>query len=840
MAGATATTTASHHHLLFSSSQPISRSSPFQTLSCSNGAVSRKRHLSVTAGRGGVRCMAVAEGTETRKKSGYEIQTLTNWLLRQEQAGVIDAELTIVLSSISMACKQIASLVQRASISNLTGVQGAVNVQGEDQKKLDVVSNEVFSNCLRSSGRTGIIASEEEDVPVAVEESYSGNYIVVFDPLDGSSNIDAAVSTGSIFGIYSPNDECHVEEDATLDTVVQKCVVNVCQPGDNLLAAGYCMYSSSIIFVITLGKGVFAFTLDPMFGEFVLTQEHVQIPKSGKIYSFNEGNYQLWDDKLKKYIDDLKDPGPTGKPYSARYIGSLVGDFHRTLLYGGIYGYPRDKKSKNGKLRLLYECAPMSFIVEQAGGKGSDGHHRVLDIQPTEIHQRVPLYIGSVDEHVRYVPDLCHNLISCAALEDGGLESGIQRYRTVPYTSQQNGVAERMNCTLLKQLDLDQAREKCIISVCQPGSNLLAAGYCLYSSSVVFTISIGRGVYAFTLDPTYGEFVLTHENIKIPDSGRIYSFNEGNYDLFDEKAAEPGSNLLAAGYCLYSSSVVFTISIGRGVYAFTLDPTYGEFVLTHENIKIPDSGRIYSFNEGNYDLFDEKAAEVEKALLIRGINPENGPCGQASVDISRAVDRVEYDNRKLDQAREKCIISVCQPGSNLLAAGYCLYSSSVVFTISIGRGVYAFTLDPTYGEFVLTHENIKIPDSGRIYSFNEGNYDLFDEKLQKYLDDLRKPGPNGKPYSGRYIGCLVGEIHRMLLVGGIYGNPDNKNSKNGNLRLLYECAPMSYLIEQAGGKAIDGQQRILDIMPTEIHQRTPIFVGSPDEVDKLVKYLSNE
>lgn len=170
-----------------------------------------------------------------------------------------------------------------------------------------------------------------------------------------------------------------------LDSEQQKCVVSVCQPGSNLLAAGYCMYSSSVIFVLTIGNGVFAFSLDPMYGEFVLTQENIQIPKAGKIYSFNEGNYQLWDDKLKKYIDDLKDPGPSGKPYSARYIGSLVGDFHRTLLYGGIYGYPRDKKSKNGKLRLLYECAPMSFIVEQAGGKGSDGGARVLDIQPTEV-----------------------------------------------------------------------------------------------------------------------------------------------------------------------------------------------------------------------------------------------------------------------------------------------------------------------------------------------------------------------------------------------------------------------------------------------------------------------
>uniref|UniRef100_A0A7N0RH77 fructose-bisphosphatase n=1 Tax=Kalanchoe fedtschenkoi TaxID=63787 RepID=A0A7N0RH77_KALFE len=394
---------ASSSQLLFSSSTSISRTnrvSPVPQFTTAASSSNRRRNDLVSAG--GVKCMAVvsAETGTSNKRSGFQIQTLTSWLLRQEQARVIDAELTIVLSSISMACKQIGSLVQRASISNLTGVQGGVNVQGEDQKKLDVISNEVFSNCLRSSGRTGIIASEEEDVPVAVEESYSGNYIVVFDPLDGSSNIDAAVSTGSIFGIYSPNDECFADmgDDDELGSVAQKCVVNVCQPGNNLLAAGYCMYSSSIIFVLSIGKGVFSFTLDPMYGEFVLTQENIQIPKKGKIYSFNEGNYRMWDDKLKKYIDDLKDPGPNFKPYSARYIGSLVGDFHRTLLYGGIYGYPRDVKSKNGKLRLLYECAPMSYLAEQAGGKGSDGHQRVLDIQPTEIHQRVPLFIGSVEE----------------------------------------------------------------------------------------------------------------------------------------------------------------------------------------------------------------------------------------------------------------------------------------------------------------------------------------------------------------------------------------------------------------------------------------------------------
>lgn len=337
-----------------------------------------------------------------KKKGIYDIRTFTVWLLKQEQSGVIDGELIVVLSSIASACKQIASLVQRAGISNLTGLHGAVNVQGEDQKKLDVVSNEVFCGCLRSSGRTGIIASEEEDVPVAVEESYSGNYVVVFDPLDGSSNLDAAVSTGSIFGIYNPNDEWifDSDDDNELGQVKQRCIVNVCQPGSNLLAAGYCMYSSSVILVLSVGKGVYGFTLDPMYGEFVLTHVDIKIPKKGSIYSFNEGNYQLWDDKLKRYMDDLKNPSlqPSGKPYSGRYIGSLVGDFHRTLLYGGIYGYPSHKESANGKLRLLYECAPMSYLAEQAGGKGSDGHERVLDIHPQEVHQRIPLYVGSVEE----------------------------------------------------------------------------------------------------------------------------------------------------------------------------------------------------------------------------------------------------------------------------------------------------------------------------------------------------------------------------------------------------------------------------------------------------------
>ena len=338
--------------------------------------------------------------------SEYEMQTLTNWLLKQEADGTIDNELATVISSIGVACKQIGSLVNRSGISNLTGLTGEQNVQGEDQKKLDVISNEVFCNCLRSSGRTGVIASEEEDLPVAVEETFSGDYVVVFDPLDGSSNIDAGISVGSIFGIYAPSEECSIEDMDDPETMMNKCVANVCQPGRNLLVSGYVLYSSSTVMVLTIGKGVWGFTLDPLVGEYVLSHPDIKIPETGKIYSFNEGNYGGWTPQLKAYMDSLKDADKWGgKPYSARYIGSLVGDFHRTLLYGGIYGYPGDTKNVNGKLRLLYECAPMSMLAEQAGGLGSTGFERVLDIMPEQVHQRVPLFVGSKKE-VEYLESM--------------------------------------------------------------------------------------------------------------------------------------------------------------------------------------------------------------------------------------------------------------------------------------------------------------------------------------------------------------------------------------------------------------------------------------------------
>ncbi|XP_075490373.1 fructose-1,6-bisphosphatase, chloroplastic-like [Primulina tabacum] len=389
---------------LASASSSISRLSSLHIRPLSHGG---KQSLSTANFSRGVTCKAIelesaafATPAAPRRNSRYEIENLTTWLLKQEQAGHIDTELAIVLSSISLACKKIASLLQRSNIINLTGAQGTMNIQGEDQKKLDVIANELFCSSLRSTGRTGVIASEEEDAPVAVEETYSGNYIVVFDPIDGSANIDTSLTTGSIFGIYAPDKQClfDIDDDSTLAQEQEKCVVSVCQPGSNLLAAGYCLYSSSIVFTLSIGRGVLAFTLDPAYGEFVLTHENIRIPNTGKIYSFNEGNYDLFDEKLQKYLDDLRKPGSNGRPYSGRYIGCLVGEIHRMLLVGGIYGNPKNKKSKNGNLRLLYECAPMSYLVEQAGGKATDGCQRILDIRPDQVHQRTSIFIGSPDE----------------------------------------------------------------------------------------------------------------------------------------------------------------------------------------------------------------------------------------------------------------------------------------------------------------------------------------------------------------------------------------------------------------------------------------------------------
>ncbi|KAG5525245.1 hypothetical protein RHGRI_031800 [Rhododendron griersonianum] len=327
-----------------------------------------------------------------------DLMTITRFVLNeQSKYPESRGDFTILLSHIVLGCKFVCSAVNKAGLAKLIGLAGETNVQascqGEEQKKLDVLSNEVFVKALVSSGRTVtqiflqcILVSEEDEEATFVESSLRGRYCVVFDPLDGSSNIDCGVSIGTIFGIYTVKDD----GEPALDDVLQ--------PGKNMVAAGYCMYGSSCTLVISTGGGVNGFTLDPSLGEFILTHPDIKIPKKGKIYSVNEGNAKNWDGPTAKYVEKCKFPKDGSSPKSLRYIGSMVADVHRTLLYGGIFLYPADKKSPNGKLRVLYEVFPMSFLMEQAGGQAFTGKQRALDLLPTNIHERSPIFLGSYDD----------------------------------------------------------------------------------------------------------------------------------------------------------------------------------------------------------------------------------------------------------------------------------------------------------------------------------------------------------------------------------------------------------------------------------------------------------
>ncbi|KAG0222323.1 fructose-1,6-bisphosphatase class 1/Sedoheputulose-1,7-bisphosphatase [Mortierella sp. GBAus27b] len=315
--------------------------------------------------------------------------TLTRHVFQDQVENYREAsgDLTLLLTAIQLGCKFVASNVRKASLISMTGLANSSNVQGEDQKKLDVIANEIFVNALRSSNKVAVMVSEEDEDAIFVEDQYRGKYCVVFDPLDGSSNIDCGVSIGSIFGIYK------VKEGSTGQ------LSDVLRPGSEMVAAGYCTYGSCSTLVLTTGKGVNGYTLDTEIGEFILTHPNIQIPPRGKIYAVNEGNSKYWDAACTKYFHSLKFPeDPKKSPYSARYVGSMVADVHRTMLYGGIFCYPADSKSKNGKLRILYECFPMAFLVEQAGGRASTGRKRMLDVQPETIHSRSPIFLGSKED----------------------------------------------------------------------------------------------------------------------------------------------------------------------------------------------------------------------------------------------------------------------------------------------------------------------------------------------------------------------------------------------------------------------------------------------------------
>jgi fructose-1,6-bisphosphatase I len=316
-----------------------------------------------------------------------EIITLTRHVLHDQMrlGAAATGDLTLLLTAIQVTSKFIATNVRKARLINLIGLAGDTNSTGDEQKKLDVLSNDIMVNSLRASGKTAVLVSEELEDAIIIEEKNRGKYCVVFDPLDGSSNIDAGVNIGTIFGIYQirPGSKGSTED--------------VLRPGSEMVAAGYTMYGSSANLVLSTGSGVNGYTLDAALGEFILTHPDIQIPPRGKIYSFNEGNSMFFHPPVVDYLKSIKYPA-SGKPYSARYIGSMVADVHRTFLYGGIFGYPDDKKSKNGKLRLLYEAFPMAFLTEQAGGIATTGTKRILDIVPKSIHERCSVFLGSKED----------------------------------------------------------------------------------------------------------------------------------------------------------------------------------------------------------------------------------------------------------------------------------------------------------------------------------------------------------------------------------------------------------------------------------------------------------
>ncbi|MBC2838520.1 class 1 fructose-bisphosphatase [Robiginitalea sp. SC105] len=296
-------------------------------------------------------------------------------------------ELSKLINAIRLAAKVVNHEVNKAGLVDILGAAGETNIQGENQQKLDVLANEKFKQTLQNREIVCGIASEEEDefIPInSQDEQHQNKYVVLIDPLDGSSNIDVNVSVGTIFSIYRRITP--IGSPVTL--------ADFLQPGVNQVAAGYIIYGTSTMLVYTTGHGVNGFTLNPAIGTFYLSHPNMQFPDTGTIYSVNEGNYIHFPQGVKDYIKYCQ-MEEEDRPYTSRYIGSLVSDFHRNMIKGGIYMYPKSSKASNGKLRLLYECNPIAFLAEQAGGKASDGYGRILEIQPGELHQRVPFFCGS-------------------------------------------------------------------------------------------------------------------------------------------------------------------------------------------------------------------------------------------------------------------------------------------------------------------------------------------------------------------------------------------------------------------------------------------------------------
>lgn len=331
-------------------------------------------------------------------ESGFKnFETLESYIAKEQRMHINSRGLfSNILRRIGVASKVVSIQVQKAGIVDVLGARDNINIQGEVQMKLDEIANEVFKATFSWMPSIAGMASEEEETYTVFprQDDYTGSrYIILFDPLDGSSNIDANVSVGTIFSIY------RLKNDGKKNGGNYCDLTDFLQPGRDLAAAGYVIYGSGTVFVYTTGHGVHGFTLDPSIGEYVLSHENMTIPETVKCFSANETNYKKWDRAAQTFADHIRyGNDPTYSKVTSRYIGSLVSDFHRNLLYGGIYMYPGDAKTGKGKLRLLYECAPLSFIAEQAGGLGTTGKERILDVDPVELHQRVPFIVGNKKE----------------------------------------------------------------------------------------------------------------------------------------------------------------------------------------------------------------------------------------------------------------------------------------------------------------------------------------------------------------------------------------------------------------------------------------------------------
>ncbi len=317
-----------------------------------------------------------------------KIVTLTRHIIEEQRKHpTATGDFTDLMNDLAFAAKLISYQTNKAGLLGVLGEAGKTNIQGENVKKLDVYAHETMFRALDHGGHLCVMGSEEEEHPIAIPKQFPvGKYVILFDPLDGSSNIDANVSVGTIFSIYR-----RVTKDGTPGQLA-----DLLQPGIKQICAGYVIYGSSTMLVYTTGSGVHGFTLDPSYGEFVLSHPNMKIPDRAKIYSVNESNFDYWDQAIKNYVHYIKQIDPaTKRPLNSRYIGSMVSDFHRNLLYGGIFLYPASSTAPNGKLRLGYEANPMAFICEQAGGLATNGTKRILEIKPEKLHQRTPLFIGS-------------------------------------------------------------------------------------------------------------------------------------------------------------------------------------------------------------------------------------------------------------------------------------------------------------------------------------------------------------------------------------------------------------------------------------------------------------